>query len=688
MATYDLDDFAFDLRASLATPETWVTSGWSTVATVPGTVCGVGACFAPPFAAPDMRLTIELTVDGDRVADPAARGIAGHGDLLLAEARWHPTSIHRRGTYHHYRNGREVSLSVATTLTPLHGQAGYVLELAIRNRSPATISVSAAPRLDPGGPRYVPLAEWGWMQPDPGEPAHAAGPRLWTASADVRVELAHDDLAHDLPPGATAHLTVVVRFGQSLAPLDHDLRGLTETTRKRWMQLADRTLDRVPRLSSDVDGLEPYWRRSLVSGLVCLWDNPAFAVTPFPATSGIDGGAVCAYAWDTGGYAPHTLSLMLGERAAAVLDAIVAADLTTHYAIAPDGSGIGVPYAYSGWSLVTFAAAIAAQQGIDADRVRRLHDAVLALDGHFAAAGELRDYGTQHNLLEMRGAGWEHVVASPNAELASSLETLASLSSISGAGLPADDLTSRAASVRSAVASQLWDPAAGWFRSRYPDGHTELVYSIQAYDAFRAGVRTPDMAAAMIARLRPGVFLGDFGVSGVAADDERHYELGDIDWSGTGAYTGEAPQLALTLWEHGDGELAWEVMRRLLWMGRHFPYYPQEHYCDRPGTPPYRARANVIAGLTGAEAILTGMAGVRPQVDGSLVVNPSTAAPGTVELTGLGFRDRTIDITLSPDHCRTVVNGETVHDGRPRRHIAVAPSPHDSQSTGQTAGSA
>ena len=48
------------------------------------------------------------------------------------------------------------------------------------------------------------------------------------------------------------------------------------------------------------------------------------------------------------------------------------------------------------------------------------------------------------------------------------------------------------------------------FRSRYPDGHTELAYSIQAYDALTAC--PPDIAAALLTHLRPGAFLGEYGV--------------------------------------------------------------------------------------------------------------------------------------------------------------------------------
>lgn len=641
MTGYETGDFDFDLRRGVA--ETlWTTSGWSTVALAPGTVCGVGACHAPPYAAPESRLAVVLDADGTRVTDTGAPGMQGTG-LLFAGGTWRLDGIERHGTYHRRHEGRLVSLAVRSELTPLHGRPGYALSVAVRNRSGRALTVALTPSLTAPVGR-VPLGEWGWMPPEPKSSGEAT--------------LVHGPLRTELGSGAEAVFTLTVLLDGGAGDPD----AVAAESRAAVGRRVAGALTRVPRLSTDVPGLDAYYRRSLASGLVCLWDNPSFATVPFPATSGIDGGALCAYAWDTGGYAPHTLALLLGTGVADVLEAMVKADLTDHYAIAPDGSGTGVAYAYSGWSLMTLAHAAACHDGIGAELVARLHETETLLADRFRAVGELRDYGAQPNLLEMRATGWEHVVASPNAERAWSLDLLAELAEATGAPLPAASLRAQAGRIREAVADELWDAGAGWFRSRYPDGHTELAYSVQAFDAVRAGACTPTMADALLSHLRDGAFLGTYGVSSVSAEDRLHYELGDVDWSGGGAYTGEAPQLALTLWERGEPRRAWDVLRRVLWMGEHFPYYPQDHYCDRPAAPPRGRRANVIAGLTGAEAVLLGLAGLRPRVDGGLALTPPAWLPGAVELRGLRYRGHEIDLRLSDGHSEVSVDGQAVPD--------------------------
>jgi Mannosylglycerate hydrolase MGH1-like glycoside hydrolase domain len=670
MCPYSIDDFGIELEQMVPNVSVWASSGWSTVTPLPQTVCGVGALYGPPFAAPDATLSVIFEADGHLLVDHAHPEIGDH--ILCQGGRWGPGRIIRRATYHKYREGKTTSFAIETTLVPTRGYTGYVLALTVRNRGDKPLPFQVHPHFDPGGLRRLAAGDWHYDSPAPGRRAGRLSPRTWgndEATASLTVDLP----AAVVGPGEQLTGHIAVRLEPGLEPRQViDLAGTTAETSRWWERALRAHLGALPTLHSDVEGLEAYYRRSLMSGLVCLWDSPAFVTRPFLSTGGLDGGNMCAYVWDLCGYAPNLVTMMLGPLARQTVDLLAGIDFNTHYAATLDGSGVGVAYAYSTWSLISLVRALAAHQGIDGRLVYRALQIFADGQARYTPVGDLLDFGSQENLLEMRGAGWEHVVASPNAERAWCLEVIARLAEIYGCAVDSEGLRRQAAVIRTAVRDSLWDENAGWFRCRYPDGHSELVYSVQVFDALRAGACTGAMVDRVISHVRDGAFLGAYGVSSVSIEDEVHYEVGDPDWSGSGAYEGEATTLALTLWELRRGRRAWDVLRRLLWMGGQLAYFPQEHYCQRPDAPSHK-RMNVVAGLAGAEAILFGLMGLEAGPDGGLYFDPQPSVGGSVELRGLCFRGRTVDIDLAPGRCRAAVDGQVVHEGDLARATLVAP---------------
>lgn len=676
---YAVDDFAFDLRRSVAPANhLWVGSGYATVAPRDRTVMGVRGLHSPPFTAPDLELEIEIEADGHRILD---QGSLGKGDVgvLLSGSTWFPDRIERTGTYHHIHDEELLSLTVTTRLAPLTGHHGFVLAVVVTNRSGRAMSITMSASATPGAPGRVDLSEW-----DYGWPRYVGAPATELGSGGAW-ENEHARVTLLAPTGGHAALEaggeIVRHFGVVLTPsgsataMKHrDLPGEILRTARGWEHRVSDATRRLPVLSSDVPGLEEYYRRSLVSGLICLWENAEFAVQPFPTVSGIEGAGVCCYPWDIGGYAARTVALMLGADVTMdLLRVMVESGIEQHSRFSPNGTGNDVPYAYSVWSFVNLAWAAGA--------VHRPHSNLLAASASLLDAESRRvsdwqgliDYGPQHELLEMRGAGYEHVVASPNAERAWVMDRLAELATLLDETdrYPVDSWRREAQLIRERIKTLLWDEDAGWFKAVYPNGHEEIIFSIQYFDALRFGACTPAMTEALVSHVRDGAFLGEYGVSSVSAEDVAHYELNDPDWSGSGAYTGDGPMLALTLWEQGRAESAWDVLRRHLWMGHLLPYFPQEHYADRPVIPEHK-RANVIAGLSGVEAILFGMLGIDARPDGSLVIAPHPA-PGEVLIRGLEIRGHVIDVRLRPDSLVIWLDGDICHDGEIRAVTVLAP---------------
>jgi len=662
---YSLQDFALSLHAVSSSPEhIWVNSGYSTVQPTFDTVMGVGEFYSPPFAAKDLRLQIEVQGDTLRIPDTGSRG-KGDVGLLYAGGTWFPHKVVRKGTYHHLKNGRLVSLAVVSELIPLYEQHGFVEKILLTNRSPQTVRVSLSVRLDPGHPTLVPLSQWGY-----GQPKAKAGtldqvsPSLWK-TAEMQIGLLEQNTRMELSAGGSSTAYVAVM----LVPVDREFslrwdgRQMEEKTIAAWNQRLARYTKNIPILNSTIAGLESYYKRAVLSGLVCIWENNQFKVNPHLATSGMDGGGLCCYLWDSGGYAPHMVTCMLDSAIIPIARQMVAIDLEHYYAFTPGGEGVGVRYSYSPNVFMHLVSSIARFLRPDEQLLTAAKELILGDELKQDPRTHLIDYGKQVNLLEMRGAGYEHFVVSPNAERVWCLNELADWGEVLGWN-PAQrrEWREKAELIRRSLRRELWDEKVRWWRSVYPDGYVDHVYSIQCFDALPTGVCSEAMIDAMLSHLRPGAFLGDYGVTSVSAEDEVHYEIVDTDWSGGGAYTGDGPQLALVLYQQNRPELAWEVLKRHFWMGQHLLYYPQEHFCDKPTSPGHK-RANVVAGLTGAEAILFGLIGLQATSDGQLWIHPHPVKEGLIKIQGFGCRNNRIDVELAPNRLVLIKNDRLLYEG-------------------------
>jgi len=598
-------------RMLLLPKHIYVSSGWITVQPDVARL-GWGSLFAPPFFACPARVT--WTLNGKPVE--------------VADYTWYPSEMVLHGK-------PAAGLNVRGRVMPLAGMRAVICELSLRNPSARTISSEIAL----GAECAVGYSSiWPYPPPEASRKntQRMVQPnRLSLRCRDGRAELAlalageetssSDErlsLTVALRPGQQRTLRAVVVLDtpkEAPAVLARILRAperFITGARRNWQRRIEQLRAAAPALKTPHRELEAFYDRALFTFLSCRWDSDAMVFRPWYATSGMDGGAVCSYLWDLS----YTSKMAVLCDAAAVrkyLLAFARADLTNGYALNPlDGRPLGLMYSYNYYNLTRLAhdyVTLTGDLGVLSEKIGDetfldyLYRYALRPDD-LGRPPTLVDYGTNKNLLELnRTNDYEHYTPSPNGERMLIYRQLDDLFSWAGRK-PPDDLVKRAEAFRKHFVERLWDPEHRWFHSLDTNQQPRIAYSIQIFDLLRTGMLSREQQEAVLSHLNESEFLSPYGVHSLSKQDEG-YDPNDADWGGPGAYAGDVPELVVDLIQSGHEKQGVDVLKRILWWGR-FPYIPQAVLA---ASRDYRhnGRANVISGLSGGQAILNGLLGIR-----------------------------------------------------------------------------
>lgn len=677
-----LEDTALDLSRSVVLPQhLWVGSGRGVVAPL-DTTLGVGGFHAPPVSAPAFTLRLELRVNGIQVLDtpggfrlpePENNIPTDRRALLQRRRQCQWDRIIRVGHVHTITNAGLLSFEITSELLPLVGeQGGFAMRLMVHNHGPQALDVNIFDTIDPGAFGRLDWSQWVWQLPKPTTAGQCVGERRFRAG-EVDLQLDWDRMQFHVPVGgeATTAVRTVVLPAAAPCPAAPRAAMLVQQCIDHQSQRLHDIGERLPTLATNHEPLRDYWRRCLITGMTCLWEHESFACRPHVATSGIDGGSLCTYLWDVS-YAPLVLHLLEPRALPAILNVLRKVDLENHFAFTPDGAGTGPWYAANDYSLTELVWTYAGVCGVDRELVRFLQQTLDQSEQRLPGHGDLKDFGNNRNLLEMRTNGYEHMVPCFNSLRARNLDRLATLLDLAGLG-GSDRWRQRGRAVAREVRHRLWNAKTQWFDCLHPDGSRHHVDSIQIFDVMLAGVASRQQQRCLAERVVDGDFLDTYGVHSVSPRDARHFELVDVDWSGNGAFIGEPPLLAYTLWKCGFPGHAWRLMQRLFWMGSMLPYLPQEAYARKPSAST-RGLANICAALAGVRAVLSGMLGVELVPDGTLTIEPRLPRGLQIELRRLRLGNVEVDLLVGKRCIELRVNGTeqpSISPTHPRWTIAT-----------------
>lgn len=579
--------------------------------------------------------------------------------MLLQQARWQPASYLRSGTFHKQFNGHWVSFGIeARTLVSAEADEIY-LEVRVQNREaqPLVLTVIAeqsAPRLALSVPGEKPVAPAPVTHPDP----------FTLASDQVKITVVNDlekrtedGWAWTIPAKGeqTARFAIILQRAEAHSP------ALYAPDIAQRMERADRALrerlrwasEKLPRISTAYEPLNDLYNRCLLSVLESRWMRENFVARPFYAV----GTWTFTIPWDTS-YASEMLAILDPEGLREAFLTYVRAGLLRSSYIPWNGKAAEFSYSYDPFARMRILQDYLKQTG-DVAFLDHPEEGATVLEWmkrmgrelvkRHARPDGLLDFGpSSSNSLELRTDGYQHVVAGTNGIAVGYFRQVAEWCR-ARKDPEAEQFELWANRLQQSIKEKLWNEEAGWFDSLYPDGSRQQVWSYHVFDVLDAGFLSETQQRRLIAHLKEGEFLGPYGMHSISKTDRVHWDLEDVDWGGGGQYTGMPLRIAESMYRHGYGELGWNILVRCARWTEKFPYIPQEMFADSLMSPEVVEMPLEIAAGSGVQAMLFGIFGLRPQVDGSLLVSPSYHREmGEARMTGYHFRGHSYDVEMGP----------------------------------------
>ena len=391
----------------------------------------------------------------------------------------------------------------------------------------------------------------------------------------------------------------------------------------------------LPRLKSDVPELDRLYYRSLVTYILCRWDNPALCARPYYSTGSINGSCMCSYLWDyCGGLMMHPIYDPDGNKVQ--LRAYLKNDLTSSYALNPVTAGAVGPWYQINQEKIILMVYHHVRATGDKEFLGEVVNGRTVADWmrHYAYVCDdtsrevdLYDYGVggdDHLELKAWGNGpYNGIMPDLNARRYMNYMRAYELTVL--AGCPDEELPKRAEGLKEKLKS-LWNEDERWYDFIDADGNRDIRYTVQMFKFIASGVIGKHEREGLISHLNEREFLSKFGLHSLSKTDPQ-FDQDDIDNGGGGICTHFTMQICAQLYEMGYDTVATDILRRVYWWGERLPYLgdsvASNMILNRNNTP----LQGDISSVSAAQMMFFFIFGIKPDFDGSITVCPVKHRP-------------------------------------------------------------
>ena len=403
-----------------------------------------------------------------------------------------------------------------------------------------------------------------------------------------------------------------------------------------WLEREVARLERqLPRLSSDDPALDRLYYRSLVTYILCRWDNPDLCTVPYFSTGSINGSCMCSYLWDyCGGLMLHPI--YDAECNKKQLRAYLRNDLTSSYALNPVTSGpVGPWYQINQEKIILMVYHHIRATGETEFLFEPVGDKTVLewmryhayVCDDLSGENKLYDYGiggNDHLELAAHGNGpYNGVIPDLNARRYLNYMRVYELTCL--AGCPDEVLPIRAAQLKEKLKA-LWNEDAQWYDFIDAEGNRDIRYTVQMFKFLNSPVIGAREREGLISHLNEREFLSKFGLHSMSKTDPQ-YDQDDIDNGGGGICTHFTMQICAQLYETGYDTLATDILRRVYWWGERLPYLGDSCAANMIHNRETTPLQGDISSVSCAQMIFFYIFGITPHFDGSISVCPVKNRP-------------------------------------------------------------
>jgi len=424
----------------------------------------------------------------------------------------------------------------------------------------------------------------------------------------------------------------------------------------------------LPRLTSSCKALDTLYYRSLVTYILCRWENPDLCVSPYFSTGSINGACMCSYLWDyCGGLMLHPIYDTEGNKKA--LLTYLKNDLASSYAINPvTGGKLGPWYQINQEKIICMVYYHVLFTGEKEFLFERAGDKSviewMVYHAYVADDAEnepsLYDYGEGgKDHLELRGKYvYNGIMPDLNARRYMNYMRVYELTRI--AGCPDENLTKRAEGIKEKLKS-LWNDEAKWYDFINAEGKRDIRYTVQMFKFINSSVIDKKEREGLISHLNENEFLSEYGLHSMSKLDEA-YDQDDIDNGGGGICTHFTMQICAQLYEMGYSEKATDILRRVYWWGERLPYMGDScaanYIANREDTP----LQGDISSVSCAQMIFYYIFGIRADFDGNITVCPVKERPANhMKIENARLCGKIFSVDINGDLFSVTCKGETKH---------------------------